>query len=287
MIHYIKQFLKECDFPLTSIDFLIQESKKFLTQDEFIQSTMLEYQKDYKKFDYTTTHKKLHAIFKNLLIDERTGYLLFYIILTQELAKLYKQHSIATEIFKNTIVDLKYKAIECKKTYGIWGLSRVSWYERIFNLNLFALGRLQFHIIELGHDFNKNGLHLCKTDLVINIHIPSSGKLIKEDCIHAFKKAKIFFAHTLKKDTLVFVCNSWLLFPRQREFLNEKSNILMFMDFFDIYDYTEEEEFSDAWRIFDKPFTKDIEPKTPLQKDYYNFLIKGNKAGTGRGLFVL
>lgn len=286
MIKYLEKFITEGDYPSESIDFLIIEGKKFVTQEDFIQSKISEYSTDYTTFDYKKLNEELTVIAKNISVDEKTVHLLFYILLTQELEKIYEQKNIDKEVFKNTVLDLKYKTIECKEINGVWGLARAVWYTGFFNLTMFALGRLQFHIIEFGFDYDKNGLTLCKTDKVINIHIPASGKLLKEDCIKAFEMAKKFFGDEFKKGKTIFYCRSWLLFPRQKEFLNEKSSILMFMNFFDIFDYTEEEEFSDAWRIFGKPFNKDIVPKTSLQRAYYDFLIKGNKAGIGYGLFV-
>lgn len=286
MIDYLENFVKEYNYPKESISDILAAGKKLKEQDDSsISSKILEYAKDYRTFDFKKTNEELVETAKRIDISEKTVWLVFYILLSKELKYIYDENNIDNEIYINSVMDLKYKMLECKETDGVWGLVPVSWYEGFFNLTLFALGRLQFEIKEFGCDYNKNGLIVSKTDKVINTHIPSSGKLHKEDCIKSFKQAREFFKD--KVDNAVFVCHSWLLFPRNQEILNEKSNILMFMDFFDIYHFEEEDVFNNAWRIFGRAFDKDIVPKTTLQKEFYDYLIKGNKAGWGSGVFAL
>lgn len=285
-MNYLENFIKKCNYPKESINDILTAGEKLKKQDEsFILSKILEYAKDYSAFDFKKANEELAEIAKKINISEKTVWLVFYILLSKELEGIYAKNNIDNEIYVNSMMDLKYKTLECKETDGVWGIVPVFWYESFFNLTLFALGRLQFEVKEFGYEYNKNGLMLSKTDKVINIHIPSSGKLHKEDCIKSFKQAQEFFKD--KVPNAVFVCHSWLLFPKNREILNEKSNIVMFMDFFDIHHFEEEVVFGNAWRIFGRAFDKDIVPKTTLQKEFYDYLVKGNKVGWGSGVFAL
>ena len=88
---------------------------------------------------------------------------------------------------------------------------------------------------------------------------------------------------------MLFCCGSWLLYPRHREFLPEKSNILRFLDDFEIVSWAEKENFGDAWRVFGRYSELPVEqlPRdTSLRRAYADWLAAGNKTGDGYGLFL-
>lgn len=64
---------------------------------------------------------------------------------------------------------------------------------------------------------------------------------------------------------MAFVCGSWLLYEGHREFLPENSNILRFMDDFDIIRSADKEKFGDGWRVFGNTATDPLTtcPRTP------------------------
>ena len=84
-------------------------------------------------------------------------------------------------------------------------------------------------------------------------------------------------------------CGSWLLYPRHREFLPEKSNILKFLNDFEIVSWEEKENFGDAWRVFgryaDLPFEQ-LPRDTSLRKAFAEWLCSGRKTGSGFGFII-
>ncbi|MBR6004887.1 MAG: hypothetical protein IK063_01520, partial [Clostridia bacterium] len=89
--------------------------------------------------------------------------------------------------------------------------------------------------------------------------------------------------HTLFPDgRVIFICGSWLLNPNHPKFLPENSNILKFINDFEIIRSWEGEEFNDAWRVFGKyaemPFKK-WPADTKLRKAYVDWIKGGGKPG--------
>ena len=85
-----------------------------------------------------------------------------------------------------------------------------------------------------------------------------------------------------------FCCGSWLLYPPHYDFLPPQSNILKFMDCFDILRWEDADEFSDCWRVFAS--YKDLPPAelprdTSLRRAFADRLIAGGKTGHGFGAF--
>lgn len=235
--------------------------------------------------DYAAANKEVVIAAQAAEVHEYTALLLFYLRLAQPLEALYAQRAIAPEIYKDTLSDLRYKAWECYTVHGVWGTFVAFWNEGFFNLTRFALGRLQYELSLLPCDCTVQGVFLSKGTQVVNVHIPSSGPLRKEDCEASFAQAKSFFG----RQTTIFMCDSWLLFPAHRDFLPQHSNILMFMDFFTIVSQKETTEFRDAWRVFGKPAEPpytDLPEETSLQRAYAAWLRAGNCGGTGVGVFI-
>ena len=121
---------------------------------------------------------------------------------------------------------------------------------------------------------------------VINMHIPSCGPLKKVDCEASFRQAAAFFADAFPGEEIAFFCESWLLYPRHREFLSPDSGIVQFMSFFDIYK-TEEGD-GDLWRIYNREYDGNPEAlpeETTIQRGYKKLLLSGGHAGYGEGIF--
>ncbi|MBQ9113406.1 MAG: hypothetical protein IJY05_00610 [Clostridia bacterium] len=87
-------------------------------------------------------------------------------------------------------------------------------FQVFFNLTRFALGRLQFELIPLPFNYEKNGLKLEKGKTVINVHIPRTGTpMDKESCDDSYARANAFFKPQTGENT-VFFCNSWSYTPK-------------------------------------------------------------------------
>lgn len=215
--------------------------------------------------------------------------LLIFICLTRHAEAVYQERGIDAEIFHNSMLDLRYKLEECKAIYGVVGSFVASWFAGFFRLTRFALGRLQFEIVNFDDNYDKDGKHLTPESKVINIHIPRTGTpMDPESCDDAFRRAKAFFGSQVG-DPAPFVCGSWLLFPEHKTMLSEKSNTYKFLMRFDILKTYYYKDGSNLWRLFE---TKEVHPgrlptDTSFRRRYVEHLKKGGRLGGGYGVFFL
>ncbi len=203
------------------------------------------------------------------------------------------ERGLSEQLYWDTMADMKYKLIECIKCEEVPGTFVAGWYNGFFKLERFCYGRFQFE--ETDYDFNfdfvtKAGYKLTSGQKLIGFHIPSSGvPLTDEVRLDAYKKAYEAYKHLFPDGIMYFWCGSWLLYPRHKEFLPEKSNILKFMSDFEIVSWSESEDFHDAWRIFDKYSdlpADQLPTDTSLRKAYAEWLKAGNKGGSACGVIV-
>ena len=183
-------------------------------------------------------------------------------------------------------MDLNWKLHECRKMYGIWGSFVSWWFDGFFEMTRFALGRLQFELMDFPESYEKTG-HVRPEGMtkVINMHIPS-WTVEKEDCEASFRQAAAFFVDAFPGEEIAFFCESWLLYPRHRKFLSPDSGIVQFMSFFDIYK-TEEGD-GDLWRIYNREYDGNRKPcrrKPRSSAATRNLLLSGGHAGYGEGIF--
>ena len=224
-----------------------------------------------------------------LYLHEYTAELLIFICMSRRLKREYEVRGIDAEIFHNSMLDLKYKLDECKLVKGIVGSFVAFWFMGFFDLTRFALGRLQFEMVNFGHSYERNGLVLTPESRVINVHIPRTGTpLDEESCEEAFARAKAFFAKETG-EVCAFVCSSWLLYPEHEEMLSHESNVYKFMKRFDVFRSGTSKARGDLWRLFDtdeKRWDK-LPADTSLRRAYVEQLKKGGQVGWGYGVFSL
>lgn len=74
-----------------------------------------------------------------------------------------------------------------------------------FEMTRFALGRLQFELMDFPESYEKTG-HVRPEGMtkVINMHIPSCGPLKKADCEASFRQAAAFFADAFPGEEIAF-----------------------------------------------------------------------------------
>lgn len=159
-------------------------------------------------------------------------------------------------------------------------------------MEIFGLGRFEYELWE--HDEEDYiapcGKALRHGDPEINFHIPSSGVPITDEArLDSYKRAYEFYKDKLVGGVAFFRCNSWLLYPGHREFLPENSNILRFMDDFDIVSYKVWPELGDLWRIFGRyadRAPKELPTDTALRRAYAERIRSGGTLGKGFGYIV-
>ena len=189
------------------------------------------------------------------------------------------------QIYKDSMLDLKWKLDECKAVKGICGSFVAGWFPGFFNLTRFALGRLQFELVDFWLDYNDNGISLKKGDKVINVHIPRTGTpMDKESCDKSYAQAREFFKPQVGENC-PFICHSWLLYPENLEILPKHTNTYRFASEFYIAESATNDG-EDLWRLFD---TDEKDPEklptnSSFRRNYVEHLKKGGKVGWGLGI---
>ena len=224
-------------------------------------------------------------------VHNHTTDLLLFICMSKHLRSLYAERGIDDTIWHDSMCDLKYKLEECKLVRGVCGMFVAFWMPGWFKMTRFALGRLQFEIVDFGREYQKDGISLGKESKVLNMHIPRSGQPLSPALYEdSFARAKAFFAHQLPKDQcpgdkVPFVCHSWLLYPRMDEFVSEHSNVRKFMEEFEILSWDDSDGES-LWCLFD---TAERNPDrlptdTTLRRAFVQRLQSGGRVGWGYGI---
>ena len=290
MKNYLYDFLKKCKYSESDIAFLTATYEAIASHPEA--SALWEQA-------IALYRENIHCDFKKILslanraaeilsIHKYTAELLIFLCLTQRLREEYEKRGVDVKIFDDTVLDLKYKNEECKLVKGIVGSFVAEWFFKFFDMTRFALGRLQFQIIDFAHSYEKDGTTLMPETKVIDVHIPRSLQPLDEkNCDEAFAQAKAFFANEIG-DICAFVCHSWLLYPEHETMLSHESNVYRFMKRFDIIKSGYSHSKGDLWRLFD---TDEKDPEklpanTSMRRAYVNHLKNGGKVGWGFGVFL-
>ena len=289
MREYLESFMHECEYPHDAIiELLTAFDRVSAERYNELGELLLEYDLSYD-IDYDGAMAKMRSLASQCGVHEYTADLLLFWCLTRALRRYYQSSGIADDIFKITVLDLKYKLEECKCVYGVCGSFVAKWFVGFFKLERFALGRLQFEIIPLGCDYEIDGLHLAPDTRVINVHIPrTGGRLDYESVAEAYRLAADFYRPQLG-DTIVFVCSSWLLFPRHREMLPKDANIIRFMDDYHLTSSGEYKDYSEVWRLFDVMYdndASDLPSDSSLRRAYIDLIRREEPTGWGKGVFV-
>lgn len=294
MKKYLQQFLKDFDYQESDAKFLLDEYTKIEENKEsndIFCEIINDYEKTIKKDYYNEVVLKAGEAGKIVGVHPYTSGLLIFMCLSKHLKQIYKEKGISDEIYHNSMLDLKYKLIECKLVKKIVGSFVAWWFPGFFELTRFALGRLQFEICDFAVDsYEKDGKRLKKGDKVINVHIPRSETPIdKASCDDSYNQAKEFFKNEINDTPMAFVCHSWLLYPKTLEIFPKNSNTYRFAHEYDVIWATHDKEgdHCDAWRLFDMDYTgnvNDYPEDTSLRRVYKEYLKNGGTTGEGYGV---
>ena len=291
MRDYLCDFLVMFGYPEES-QLALREAYEWMNKNEQASELYLELLNAYaenKNCDYDMLVKKMDEISKMINVHIYTGRLVLYIGLSKQLKEYYREAGIDESVWRSSMMDLKYKLMECKEVYNLWGVF-TTWFDGFFRMTRFALGRLQFDMATFGRYYNKNGVNLTPESHVLGVHIPRTmTKLDRQSVKQSYARASEFFRDWVGDNKTVFVCGSWLLFPRHRELLSAESNILAFMNDFDVIDSGLYENYHEIWRLFDRNYTPELD-KLPqdstLRRTYVDLIRSGEKTGWGFGVYV-
>ncbi len=215
--------------------------------------------------------------------------LVFAVMTAEKTKKQYEKEGISEAVFKETFSDIKCKLNESLKGGG-FGLSVLWWFDGYFKLKRFALGRLQYDVLDnTAEDIAFKGGLLPKGSFALDCHIPSGKPLSRELCIDSYKKAYAYFGGKISDGILPILCDSWLLFPDYMAVFGKDSNIYKFAADFNIYSIRQTDEFCDAWRVFGMPYKGDthkLPQDTTLQRNFVEYIKRGGKFGNGLGILL-
>ena len=212
----LMDLLEQFDYPQESRDALCAAFDR-LADDPAFEELLKGYEAD-MRCDFNAMRPVMKELSAKAGVHEYTGNLLLMLGLSKSLKRYSAEASLEEEVWRAVMNDLKWKMAESKEIYDVWGTFVPEWYPRFFRLERFGFGRLQFELISFGREYHKNGLNLQPDSPVINVHIPrTGGRLDRESMLSAYAQAAEFFKDACGENGPVFVCRSWLLFPRNRE----------------------------------------------------------------------
>ena len=186
----------------------------------------------------------------------------------------YRKRGISDDIAIATLSDIERWEEEYERTHeGKPGLSEIRWFKYHLQLQLFALGSLQYQLLP-----EEDGI------FTLNLHIPKDSDISQPSVLSSFEKARQFF----KKDKMKIKCFSWLLSDELSSLLDDSSRIKAFSSLFtkvsSDYGRRQAEE-----RIFghleDNP--ENYEAETSLAAKAREYLMKGGKLPVTSGFLII
>ncbi|MCI6121650.1 acyltransferase domain-containing protein [Bariatricus sp. SGI.161] len=263
----IEEFMERIHLPVGAVD----EVLRFQMTEEELAEWEKRFQNDRDDF------------FSQLELreDQKLRTLYLYIRFALKMKPVFLENNISEKIYYDTFHDLTIWCKWCKKYYGIYGMVEARWYERLYEMKVFRLGRLEFEKIILEEDIRYSGGHVKKGEKVIGVHIPEGGSLLPEACDESFALAEKFFSDEYK----LYTCSSWLTSPALYELLDETSNILKFQKRFEILDIQYMFPLAEQ-RVYGiiKEDKNEYPEDTRLQKNLKKFLLEGKKVGIALGV---
>lgn len=219
-------------------------------------------------------------------VPTQTVEILFFLLCTRHLKELYLQKDLPMAYYDGVASDLISKLQECHQVMGIWGSFVATWFAGFFVLDRFPIGRLQFEMRTMPAVMSADGKYCFNGEPAINVHIPSGRPLDIAQAKEAMEEAAKVFGKYFAGDKVLFLCNSWLLYPGHYTILPPESRIRQFMDLFTIVNVTVQPEGNNLWRIFNTHDIGDLAklPRdTALQRSYLNWMEQGKPVGVAIG----
>ncbi len=292
MREYLKGFMEKYSYPEEAEVFLLGAFDRIVAdggRQDALAGILQRYEADMRQ-EHRPFLDEMAAIAEKAGVHKYTSHLLLQILMSRHLLECYRGAGIDEQIWHTTMNDLKWKMLECRDVYGIWGTFVADWQARFFKMDRFGFLKLQFEASALGHPYERDGVTLVPGVPVINTHLPRTGeKLDKESMDRSFALAADFFRERYSIDPPIFVCNSWLLYPDNLKVLSPDSNLYDFISRFGIVKSWESEDYSEAWRLFAMEYKGDVDAlpqDTSLRRTYADWIRRGKKFGAAEGVYL-
>ncbi len=282
-----KDLMQKLDFPNDVQEELLLSLEKLLLLPEFLE-IVERYNTD--NFDFSKNVDDIKRLAQSNDICEYTAYMLLLICMAPKLHERYIKKGIDDKIFYDTLADLRYKLEECGLLHGRLGTFVPQWYKGFFEMKIFALGRLQFELNHTWFDCTVNGVHIPKGTKVLSVHIPRTNTRLEHSLvIDSYRQAAEFFKEEFDEN-IIFICNSWLLYPWNRTILKDGSNLAQFYDDFTIVSSGEYHNYSEVWRLFDCLYDgnpDNLPCDTSLRRAFIERIKSCEPIGHGTGVIIL
>ncbi len=289
---YLVGFFEKNEFPEKAIVELCSALDKIVESKEYSRSFLeiISRYGDDVNIDYKKLDEDISALAAASDIHNYTLNMLAYVAMTKRLREHYISRGIALSVFDRSMLDFKYKLVECMEIYGVAGTFVTPWLAGFLRLIIFGLGRLQFEVKPLGINCVVDGTELAEDSPAINVHIPrTGGKLGHQEVTEAYKMAAEFFKESFCGKPVVFMCISWLLWKEHLNMLPPEANMCKFIGDYTIiknYDY---KDYRELWRLFDKNYDgnpDNLPADSTLRRKYIEHIKEGKPTGSAWGVFI-
>lgn len=184
----------------------------------------------------------------------------------------YVKRGISDDIFIATMKFCTRFLRDRFKTYQDYNFVWAWWFPRQVSLCEYRIGALEYELVD-GEERE------------IAIHIPSDADMSKESVALSLRE----FDKFLKKyypewENVSRTCDTWMLMPELKEFLNEDSNIIAFQNLFEIDVVNYDAVWYMGW-IFPgfETIDENLPEVTTLQRNMKRYLLEGKKFGVAKG----
>ena len=194
-----------------------------------------------KGFDFAaidSLEKPYAALFED---DDKLKGLLYALCKCQDFYDDGIKRGIDRDILIETMQEIRRHSVSYHRNSNgeRLGIYQIKWAGTVLSGKMYCLGRLEFEMKKSGRAWDKNGVAVG--DYVMGLHVPrTGGPMTDSEVSRSFKLADAFFAEYFPDfDYKCYSCKSWLLDPTLRTLLPPESNIIRFLDRFDVIE-TEE-----------------------------------------------
>ena len=234
-------------------------------------------------------YKQLKTLAEKKNIHEDTLGLVAIISLAEMTHKDFLDKN-CSEFFIGAIEDVKHKIVESREWHSVFGMHSFEWVADFFCFKMFAMGRLEFNVIEQT-EYEYNGIvKIKKGDRVLNVHIPSGSKLDIEQCYRSLQQAFDYFKDVRINGYLPVLLTNWFLYPPFEKLFSPNGNLTKFKNLFDVIG---SENYSDYQRISKRVFNTldysnidSLPQNTSLQKNFTEWFKEGKLCGYGIGYLL-
>lgn len=193
----------------------------------------------------------------------------------------HERRGVPEAVSRATFADVGRHVRIARRLFGIHGFTEQHWAQLHLRGVLFDMGRLQFNLARLTlsqAELDDAGIDATPGTVVVETHIPETGRLDPADADASFAAAQGFFARHFPEHGAIryATCDSWLLDPQVGE-LVPGSNIARFGARYRLFSPAREADQAALDFVFRAPTTPlaELPRDTSLQRGLVDHLTAG------------